>query len=96
MSQDLIAVVDVYAQAYHADKLQHQYGCCKERSAVVAAIQKLQSEIDQLKTQEEAAKEAFGHIVDQKRDAEQKLAQALETIASQQGLIVKMRADLHA
>ena len=54
-------------------------------------IDKLKEEVDQLRLAEEGAKEAFGHVVQQKRDLEAEVTKLRELLAAAYKMVPQQR-----
>ena len=72
--------------------------CCKVEVGTAGysayKLAALQAENEMLRLAEEGAKEAFGHIVQMKQDAEKSVSRMEQTIQSQQGVIGSFRTQL--
>ena len=75
------------------DRLRSGYPS-KERMEAANAIEHLIAELEQLKLGEEGAKEAFGHVVEQKQDVEKRIKEITGTISAQQDVIFGLTKEL--
>ena len=63
----------------------------EEAAELVASGAALKEEVDQLRLAEEGAKEAFGHVVQQKRDLEAEVKRLRELLASAYKMVPQQR-----